>query len=221
MKSLFLSYFADAIQPAQALDPLKAVVALREKSLSNPIGGLIAAVSRDLQLNENTRLVPRKRMGLQLSSYTTSAGLGGRMCPQGVTLYECSVFCLCPRKKERKQKVPSRVYPEAEILRFARSQRSHWVSAPPRNLCCKQESGSLSQRHIVLRIRWPRAGRKTRTGVTLWDSRIPLQPPQETPGGDTAQPHLAVPRQPCYYEWLSSFHSGETNAMSPSIHATL
>lgn len=29
---------------------------------------LISAVSRDLQLKENTRLVPRKRMGLQLSS---------------------------------------------------------------------------------------------------------------------------------------------------------
>lgn len=28
---------------------------------------LISAVSRDLQLKENTRLVPRKRMGLQLS----------------------------------------------------------------------------------------------------------------------------------------------------------
>lgn len=68
----FFFLLAYAIQSAQAVDPQRAALAHRQKSFFKtnfpaPRVGLISAVGRDLQLKENTRLVPRKRMGLQLS----------------------------------------------------------------------------------------------------------------------------------------------------------
>lgn len=66
-------FFPYAIQPAQALGPQQAALVSseesrleRRKKKSSSWVGLISAVSRDLQLKGNTRLVPRKRMGLQL-----------------------------------------------------------------------------------------------------------------------------------------------------------
>lgn len=58
---------------ALTVDLHQGVLSRRKKLLFQPIfqllgSGLVFAVSRDLQLKENTRLVPRNRMGLQLSS---------------------------------------------------------------------------------------------------------------------------------------------------------
>ena len=36
------------------------------------------------------------------------------------------------------------------------------------NLCCKQESAPLTQKHTALRIRWPGAGWKSRSGFRTW-----------------------------------------------------
>lgn len=82
--------FAYAMQPTQALDTQHWPQKKKRKKSSSRVG-LISAVGRDLQLKANTRLVPRRRMGLQLDDL----GWGGREnMSKELPFYECFLFCL-------------------------------------------------------------------------------------------------------------------------------
>lgn len=95
-------------------------------------------------------------------------GSDGRESLSKELTVSCFAFILA---KWRNEKLPLRTYPEAETRRFTHGYSRLRVSAPPWNLCCKQESASLTQKHIVLRIRWPGAARKHRSGSRPWDSQ--------------------------------------------------
>lgn len=71
------------------------------------------------------------------------------------------------RRSRRGEKIqlPLRVNPDASPSVNA----GCGSPAPPWNLCCKQESASRTQKHILLRIRWPgelkgKSGVDSRTG---------------------------------------------------------
>lgn len=136
----------------------------------------LRAPSGNLALKENPRLVPRRRMGLQ--ARRPRLGWEGACVHAESLLFFCSSqLCVSARALDGEQR--KEVWRACYIhKRFSSGSPSGSVgcgSLPLRGIAAVNKSRRLTHKHIVLRIRWRGAARKTWSGFTLHWRRPLLQ----------------------------------------------
>lgn len=168
--------FPYAIHTARAPDPRRAAPSRHEKSFFKPISQLLCASSSPPSVGIcSWKKIPdlcharewvsssparRPRLGWE-GEYVQGVALSLRGFP-----VFAFISALARNFKQKKSRC-------AYIQRLKSYGWSRLlVSAPPWNRCCKQESASLTQKHIVLRINWPGAARKNRSGFDFGSSKL-------------------------------------------------